>query len=136
MTKGDLDGWTFWGRPVKPVGAALVVLMMKDVVFNATENSPFGHLWVSHMVALLAAVALLLLLYSWVAKVQRVLEFGLMAAFAMYVLRGSFALFYLGFGAEVVYASIGGAIIAGGAYLLEAWDRLGVRVRDLTIERH
>lgn len=122
MTKGDLDGVMPFGRPMKPVAMGVSVLMLTLLTANITQTGVFGSLPLGHIIIALAGVSVGLLVVGWVAKNQVMAEFGLLAATIVYVTRASFVLFAFGWQHEGIYLSAGGAIIAGGSYLLERWD--------------
>ncbi len=127
MTKGDLDGVQVWGRPIKPVAFGLSVLMLTLTVYNIFNVGVFGSLFLGDVIAVLTGTSFVMLMLGWFAKNQLLAEFGLITAFTAYTLRASFILFSSGPTAEGFYLSIGAAIIAGGAYLLEGWDHIPKR---------
>lgn len=122
MTKGDLDGVLFLGRPLKPLALGMAVLMLTLSVYNVLHLSAFGGLFLGDVVAVLAAVAVVTLTVGWYYGSQRMAEAGLLLAATVYVTRSAFLLFVSGPGTEGVYLGLGAAVMAGGAYLLESWD--------------
>lgn len=122
MTKGDLDGVTVWGRPIKPVAAGACILMATLTIYNIIDKGVFGELLLGDVVAVLSGASLGMMMFGWFGRSQTMAEFGLMAGCISYVMRGSFVLFYNGPGAEGVWLSLGAVVILGGAYLLEKWD--------------
>lgn len=122
MTKGDLDGVTCFGRPIKPVALGACVLMATLTVFNIIDKGAFGAFFLGDVVAVLTGISLIGLLGGWFGRSQAMAEVGLLAGCVAYVMRGSFLLFYIGPTEQGVYLSTGAAIILGGAYLLELWD--------------
>lgn len=129
MTKGDLDGWLVWGRPLKPVALGTSILMLTLVVSNVTHTGIFGPLWLGDVIAGLSAVSFICLTVGWFGRHQMSAEVGLLLACTTYLLRASMALFLDGPGEQAVYLSIGAAVITGGAFLLEHWDRMRQRGR-------
>ena len=123
MTKGDLDGVQPFGRPIKPVALGSCVLMATLTIYNLVDAGVFEDLWLGDIVAILAGTSLIAMLGGWFGKSQGMAEIGLLMGFIVYVARGSFALFHEGITSEAVCLSAGAAIILGGAYLLERWDR-------------
>ena len=122
MTKGDLDGVTVWGRPIKPVALGACVLMLTLVIYNLTDAGVFEDLWLGDVIAVLAGVSLFAMLGGWFGRSQKMAEVGLLLGWVVYVTRGAFAVLYEGFTSEALYLSTGAAVIIGGAYLLESWD--------------
>lgn len=122
MTKGDLDGITVWGRPIKPVALGACILMATLTIYNIVDKGVFGDLILGDVVAVLSGASLIMMLTGWFGRSQRMAEFGLLAGCISYVMRGAFVLFYNGPLAEAVWLSLGSTTILGGAYLLEKWD--------------
>lgn len=122
MTKGDLDGVTILGRPLKPLALQFAGLMCTLMFFNITNKGVFGDLWLGDVVAVMAAVSVAALVAGWVAGSQKMAESGLFLACIVYMTRTAFLLFTQGFGVEGVYLGFFAAVGAGGAYLLETWD--------------
>ena len=118
MTKGDLTGVSFFGRPFKPVSLGLVVIMTTLLVYNLTNTGIFGDRVGGDIVAAAAAVSIGLLTASWWARSQWMLEVGLFLACLTYIGRTAYLLMVKP-EAEGVALGLGIIIIAGGAYLLE-----------------
>jgi hypothetical protein len=121
MTKGDLAGVKFFGRPFKPVAMGLGLAMVIIVSVNVTDTGRLGSGWLGDVVAITAALSLVFLVGGWWGKWQRWAEFGLAAAFLTYVMRGVFLSLTIGID-QSMWFSFSTAFIAGGAYMLEATD--------------
>ena len=121
MTRGDLEGVTLWGRPIKPVGLGVSVLMGTLMVANFYEVGIFGDTVLAMGIAVLSGIAFVLLVWGWVGRIQRFAEYGLLLAAFTYMARALFAFFTLGV-TQSSFLSLGAVIISGGSYLLETWD--------------
>lgn len=127
MTKGDIDGWAPWGRPVKPVAIGMCVLMATLTVFNILDAGELGALRLGDIVSVLTGTALAALVCGWAIRSQRMAEIGLFTAMVAYLLRMFFLLLTVGPTEQGVYLSLGAVIIAGGSYRLEVRSRLRER---------
>ena len=122
MTKGDLEGLSLWGRPIKPVALGFAWLMLSLTVINISNIGELGDNFLGDLIAVLAFSSFTALTAGWVFRNQHMAEYGLLAACIAYVVRTSFIMFSVGIDDAGVYLGFGAAIIAGGAYLLEATD--------------
>lgn len=127
MTRGDLT-WSVLGRPLKPVGLAVMVGMFVTAVEALDSDAAIGHgLWAA-IVAAVALVAALLLLLGWVLRHQRLAEHGLLIAFAVWIARVVLYHQTHPFWDRYFLAACW-ALVAGGAYLLEVSDPNGENER-------
>lgn len=122
MTRGDLEGLTFFNRPIKPVALGITVLMVSITVFNLQHDGVFGSTLLATSVALLAFTSAVCLTAGWLGRLQQMAEIGLLLASITYVIRGSFLLLLLGPSEQGVWLSLGASVISGGSFLLERWD--------------
>ena len=122
VTKGDLNGFIFLGRPIKPVAFGMSILMMTLTFINVFDVGLFGNSLLGDVVAVLSFGSFVLLILGWFGNLQPLVEYGLLIASAVYVIRGSFVMLTFGLSNEGVWQSFGTAVIAGGAYLLERLD--------------
>lgn len=134
MTKGDLDGVSFLGRPVKPIALPAAFLMAVLMVYNIVDAGVLHDLWLGDIVSILAGVSCIMLVLGWIIRSQRLIEFGLLAGCVVYVMRASFVIFVDGF-AQSFYLSLGAAGLFGGAYFLESWGRQQQHVAALVKHR-
>ena len=93
MTKGDLDGVLWLNRPVKPLAAFLVLLMLNFTIFNITNEGIFKDFGLNDIIAVLAGISCFSLFYAWIARNQTMVELGLVLAASVYVIRAFFILF-------------------------------------------
>lgn len=124
MTKGDLDTIRVGGRPLKPValGLTLTMAIVAQANFRGIDRGTTPPL--SYVVAAIAVVAFVALLWGWVGRNQRAAEIGLLLVVAAYSTRAAFVYLSSGFD-QAVFFSLASVIIAGGSYLLEASSRRG-----------
>ena len=122
MTRGELEGLTFFGRPIKPVALGIAVFMLTLTVFNLQEDGIFGATVLATLIALLSFASALCLIFGWFGRVQIMAEAGLLLASITYVIRAVFSLLIVGPSNQMMWLSIGAGIISGGAFLLERWD--------------
>lgn len=123
MTKGDLDGVTFLGRPVKPMSLQFTILLATLTIWNIINQGAFRDSILGDVIAVMAAVGVAALFSGWAIGSQRLAEVGLALSFFVYITRCAFLLGANGLLEEGIYLSIGAAVGAGGAYMLETWDR-------------
>lgn len=122
MTKGDLDGVTLLGRPIKPVALGISVIMASYTLFNVLNLGVFQDIILGNVLSVIAGMSFVLLTVGWWGKSQKMAEWGLLAAAVTFLLRSSFVFLVGGFKDERVYLTLGMVTISCGAYLLERWD--------------
>lgn len=122
MTRGDLPGWRLFDRPVKPVAGGAVVLMVTLMVVNVANIGVLASTMVGDVVAAMASMAAAALLAGWWGRWQPAAEAGLLLTCLCYILQAAFVALTVGPLTERVWTSAGAAVVAGGAFLLEAWD--------------
>ena len=122
MTHSDLPGVRFAGRPVKPLALGLAIMSAVLVGYNLIDAGFLGASLLGDVVAAGFAAAAVLLTAGWVTGSQTMAETGLLVATGMLVTRSAFLLLSVGVRFEAVWLGLATAVMAGGAYLLEAWD--------------
>lgn len=112
---------TFFGRPVKPVALGMLMLLAIVTVGNALGLEGMVHPVrpLNIGLAVMAAAGTLLFIVAWVLNSQRLVEYGLLVAFAIHVIRGSFLAFTDGLDHVSAWQSLAVAAIAAGSYFLE-----------------
>ena len=122
MTRGDLEGLTFFNRPIKPVALGITVLMIVLTIFNIQEDGIFGDTVLATGIALMAFTSAACLCFGWFGRGQMMAAAGLLLASITCVVRSVFALLVIGPADQTMWLSLGAGIISGGAFLLERWD--------------
>lgn len=122
MSRGDLPKVKFLGRPVKPVGLGVSILMLTLFSFNIFDAGVFGDMFLGDIVAVSAAVSAILLFTGWIKGSQKLAIYGFLLATITYMTRSAFIALYVSPVDLGVYAGLGAAVIAGGSFLLETWD--------------
>jgi hypothetical protein len=118
--------WYVLGRPVKPVAAGLMLSMLAVAYWTASGRGELGPTAWAYVVAVVALAAAAALLVGWQRPSQRLAEYGLAAAFAVWVFR-AVAVGLSGtvpFSGESLMLSLSVAVIAAGSYALEVADTL------------
>jgi len=121
VSKGDLDGIMMFGRKIKPVAFGFVLLMLVYVWFGVTDTGTFDGTILGDIIGVLSAGAGALLIAGWWGRVQKLAEYGLLTACAVFGMRTMFLLLTEP-QAERAWQGIGVCVIAVGAFLLERND--------------
>ena len=138
MIRGDLPGVRILGRPFKPMAVGLIItgfalsvntfLLYFDGRAYIPLPSPDGCSWLqvagadlaSFVMGLFTGLGLLLMVFAWVVRSQRIYEFGLLFSFGGWTAR------WMGLALEGShwYSALpfGVSIMAAGAYWLERSD--------------
>lgn len=121
--------YELWGRPVKPVAAAIAASMSVLALTNALSVGVVEG-FASHVILAAAAAAGTALAGGWIGNSQRMVEWGLLLATGVWVVRTVFVGLTEGWGFYGLYLNMCWVAVAGSTYLLEAIDDgTGVRRR-------
>jgi len=123
MTKGDVDGLTAFGRPLKPVALGLTLTMAVVATVNIQGMDRGTVPPLSYLVALLAVSSVVTLLWGWLGGHQKAAEIGLLLVVGTYATRAVFIALASGIGEPAVWFSLATVVIAAGSYALEVNDR-------------
>lgn len=119
---------TFWGRPVRPVSFGFTLYMFVLTWAGWANVGDLDGSVLGDILSITSAAVGIWLLSAWVFKKQWMAESGLLMVFTVMVFRAVFSFFLLsntagqGLVPETSLLSVCGAIIAGGAWLLERSD--------------
>jgi hypothetical protein len=118
--------WNVLGRPVKPVAFGLMVSMLAVCYWTASGRGELGPTAWAYVVAAAALAAAAALLVGWQRPSQRLAEYGLAGAFAVWVFRATAVGLSdtVPFNGESLILSLSVALIAAGSYTLEVADDL------------
>lgn len=125
MTRGDLPGLQAFGRPIKPVAFGFTITMTTLFLANVFDVSQFGRLVIGDVIGVGGLIGAVLLSVGWFGRRQRFAEAGLLVSTLIYVMTASFLFLLKGFDSVSGWLALGTAVIAGGAFVLEAWDDFG-----------
>ena len=117
--------WTTYGRPIKPVS---LILMNTMFVFSWTAITDKGalldSLW-GDFIGVLALLVAAAFIWGWFKSSQKIAEYCLLAASAIWGFR-FWALLFVNrdsvFTTEALYMSLLWSLLAGGSWLLERAD--------------
>ena len=120
--------WKFLGRPVKPVALGIGLAMMAIFAANIDDLGILdGSQWGDFLGGLALAVVMLFFC-GWIINSQQLTEWALITAFWVFSVRFWLIIFIVpghGLG-EALWLDLSFMLIAGGSYLLEKLDSLGV----------
>lgn len=122
MSKQDLPGVTFLGRPLKPVAFGLTLMMIIIAQSNFRGADRGTEYPLSVVLGIAAVAAAVTLIIGWATGRQTIAEIGLLTVVCVYVTRAAFIQFSTPWD-QAVFFSLSTAIIAGGSYILEASER-------------
>ena len=123
MTRGDLPNVTLFDRPIKPVAFGLSFTMAVLVIVNLADAGSLGDSVLGDITAVGAGISCAFLWAGWWGRSQLLAELGLLIAFTIEIIRSIFIAIDREWWTVGVWLGFGTAIIAGGAYMLERWDR-------------
>lgn len=118
MSSGDIDGWRFLGRPVKPVAFGLALACFLLFFVNFTNRERFTEEWASDVMVLLGGMGFITLVLAWFFRSQHLAEVGLMATGAAFLMRAVFGALTVWPDISIFY-SLSFVIVAWGAYMVE-----------------
>lgn len=122
----------FFGRPIKPVALAIALGMLIVSVTAFTNTGVLDGNPIADWLTLPSLAVASVLTLGWWRRSQRLAEYGLIGAFAIWVLRMCLAFTLIEDPVrEGALLSACWAIVAGGSYLLEKADPAAMGWTDL-----
>lgn len=122
MTKGDIAGATFLGRPIKPLAFAIAMSMTTIFWFNVVDKT--GILVptvVGNVVGYCAGASAVLLFTAWWACSQKLTEVGLLMASGVWIARTSLIILLEDWYTYSFFFSLCWCLASVGSYLLEVF---------------
>lgn len=124
MPPMNVPHWTVFGRPVKPVAFALMLTMLTISWAAWSDAGLLGAAVGADFLGIAAGSVGLLLFTAWWRRSQRLAEWGLLMAFAIWFFR-TFLVVMLNWGnapTDGWFLSLSWVLVAGGSYWLEKAD--------------
>lgn len=123
MTRGDIAGYQFLGRPIKPLALAIALSMATIFWFNIVEQTGILVPTVAgNIVGYCAGASAVLLFGGWWAKSQVLAETGMLIASGVWISRAVFIGMLEEWYSYSFFFSVAWAMASVGSYLLESFD--------------
>jgi hypothetical protein len=110
-------------RRLQPVALGLTLTMIIIAQANIRGMDRGTQPPLSYLVSVIAALAALAMVIGWVSKRQRIVEWGLLGVVFTYMARAIFISIYSPWD-QAIFFSLATVVLAGGAYYMEADERL------------
>ena len=123
MTRGDLAGYQFLGRPIKPLALAIALSMATIFWFNIVESTGILVPTVAgNIVGYCAGASAVLLFAGWWARSQALAETGMLLAAGVWISRTVFIGLLEEWYSYSFFFSVAWSLASVGSYLLESFD--------------